>query len=200
MVHRRRTPARKPQWVPGSHVARPGMTGVDCYPSLPPSPCRSRSAAASRRCTASSPKAAPALQTDLQDDRHRADPRAHRALPRRRPGLRPERHRIASVAEISVVRHPERERADAADRHGLRPCQLGDGRDQRQSTSSRISSPACRSRKGTAFVFKSYDRTSQRFSNIRAARDAEIQDAKELSEQLHLRIAAALNERRQGHS
>ena len=54
--------------------------------------------------------------------------------------------------------------------------------------------------KGTAFVFKSYDRTSQRFSNIRAARDAEIQDAKELSEQLHLRIAAALNERRQGHS
>ena len=54
--------------------------------------------------------------------------------------------------------------------------------------------------KGSAFVFKSYDRTSQRFSNIRAARDAEIQDAKELSEQLRLRLAAALSERRQGHS
>lgn len=54
---------------------------------------------------------------------------------------------------------------------------------------------------GTAFVFKSYDRTSERFSNIRAARDAEINDAKELSEQLRLRLAAALSERRQqGHS
>ena len=53
--------------------------------------------------------------------------------------------------------------------------------------------------RGTAFVFKSYDRTSQRFANIRAARDAEIQDAKELSEQLRLRLAAALSERRQGH-
>lgn len=51
---------------------------------------------------------------------------------------------------------------------------------------------------GTAFVFKSYDRTSQRFSNIRAARDAEIRDAQELSEQLRLRLAAALSERRQG--
>ena len=51
--------------------------------------------------------------------------------------------------------------------------------------------------KGTAFVFKSYDRTSERFSNIRAARDAEIRDAKELSEQLRLRLAAALSERRQ---
>ena len=50
---------------------------------------------------------------------------------------------------------------------------------------------------GTAFVFKSYDRTSERFSNIRAARDAEIRDAKELSEQLRLRLAAALSERRQ---
>lgn len=53
--------------------------------------------------------------------------------------------------------------------------------------------------RGTAFVFKSYDRTSQRFSNIRAARDAEIRDAKELSEQLRLRISAAISERRQGH-
>ncbi len=50
---------------------------------------------------------------------------------------------------------------------------------------------------GTAFVFKSYDRTSERFSNIRAARDAEIRDAKELAEQLRLRLAAALSERRQ---
>ena len=46
---------------------------------------------------------------------------------------------------------------------------------------------------GHAFVFKSYDRNSERFGNIRAARDAEIQDAKALSDQLRLRLAAALS-------
>jgi LPS-assembly lipoprotein len=49
--------------------------------------------------------------------------------------------------------------------------------------------------KGTAFVIASYDRTSERFSNIRAARDAEIRDAKQLSDQLRLRLAAALSKR-----
>jgi LPS-assembly lipoprotein len=48
--------------------------------------------------------------------------------------------------------------------------------------------------KGKAFVFKSYDRTSQRFSNIRAARDAEIHDAQQLADQLRLRIASALGD------
>ena len=46
--------------------------------------------------------------------------------------------------------------------------------------------------KGTAFVFKSYDRTSNRFADVRAARDAEIKDAKSLSDQLRIRLAAAL--------
>ena len=46
---------------------------------------------------------------------------------------------------------------------------------------------------GTAFVFKSYDRTSQRFADLRAARDAEIHDAKQLSDQLRIRLAAALS-------
>ena len=46
--------------------------------------------------------------------------------------------------------------------------------------------------KGTAFVFKSYDRTSNRFADVRAARDAEIKDAKQLSDQLRIRLAAAL--------
>ena len=45
---------------------------------------------------------------------------------------------------------------------------------------------------GTAFMTASYDRTSQRFANIRAARDAEIRDAKALAEQIHTRVAAAL--------
>ena len=46
---------------------------------------------------------------------------------------------------------------------------------------------------GKAFVFKSYDRTSERYGNIRAARDAEIHDAKQLSDQLRIRLAAALS-------
>ena len=46
--------------------------------------------------------------------------------------------------------------------------------------------------RGTAFVFKSYDRTSERFANIRAARDAEIRDAKRLSDQIRIRLAAFL--------
>lgn len=46
--------------------------------------------------------------------------------------------------------------------------------------------------KGTAMVIASYDRNDQRFSNIRAARDAEIRDAKQLSDQLRIRLAAAL--------
>ena len=46
--------------------------------------------------------------------------------------------------------------------------------------------------KGTAMVVASYDRTSERYSNIRAARDAEIRDAKQLSDQIRLRLAAAL--------
>ncbi len=50
--------------------------------------------------------------------------------------------------------------------------------------------------KGTAYVFKSYDRTSERFANIRAARDAEIHDAKQLSDQLRIRLAAVLSQPR----
>jgi LPS-assembly lipoprotein len=46
---------------------------------------------------------------------------------------------------------------------------------------------------GTAFTAASYDRSSQRFANIRAARDAEIRDAKTLADQIHTRIAAALS-------
>jgi LPS-assembly lipoprotein len=46
--------------------------------------------------------------------------------------------------------------------------------------------------RGTATVIAGYDRTSQRFSNLRAARDAEIRDAKALAEQIRTRIAAAL--------
>ncbi len=46
---------------------------------------------------------------------------------------------------------------------------------------------------GTAFVTESYDRSSQRFANIRAARDAEIRSAKSLGDQIKTRIAAALS-------
>ena len=48
---------------------------------------------------------------------------------------------------------------------------------------------------GTAFVAASYDRTSQRFANLRAARDAEIRTAKALADQIHTRLASALSGR-----
>ena len=46
---------------------------------------------------------------------------------------------------------------------------------------------------GTAFVTESYDRSSQRFANIRAARDAEIRSAKSLADQIRTRIAMAIS-------
>lgn len=49
--------------------------------------------------------------------------------------------------------------------------------------------------KGTAFVAQSYDRTSQRLSNVRAARDAETRDARELARQIKDRLALALSAR-----
>lgn len=45
---------------------------------------------------------------------------------------------------------------------------------------------------GVAFTFASYDRSSQRFANIRAARDAEIRDARVLADQIKTRLAAEL--------
>src|ERR1700732_3604995 len=46
--------------------------------------------------------------------------------------------------------------------------------------------------KGHATAVASYDRTNQRFSNLRAARDAEIRDAKRLADQIRIRVAAAI--------
>lgn len=49
--------------------------------------------------------------------------------------------------------------------------------------------------KGTATVAASYDRTSQRFADVRAARDAEIRDAKALADQIRTFIASAIAKR-----
>jgi LPS-assembly lipoprotein len=46
--------------------------------------------------------------------------------------------------------------------------------------------------KDTATVVASYDRTTNRFSSVRAARDAEIRDAERLADQIRTRIAAVL--------
>jgi LPS-assembly lipoprotein len=46
--------------------------------------------------------------------------------------------------------------------------------------------------KGTASASASYERTAQRFADVRAARDAEIRAAKLIAEQIKVRIAAAL--------
>ena len=45
---------------------------------------------------------------------------------------------------------------------------------------------------GKVTALESYDRTSQRFANLRAARDAEIRGAKVLADQIRNLIAAAL--------
>lgn len=45
---------------------------------------------------------------------------------------------------------------------------------------------------GKVTALEGYDRTSQRFANLRAARDAEIRGAKTLADQIRIRLAAAL--------
>ena len=45
---------------------------------------------------------------------------------------------------------------------------------------------------GVANANASYDRTQQRYSDLRAARDAEIRLARSLSEEISLRLAAQL--------
>ncbi len=49
--------------------------------------------------------------------------------------------------------------------------------------------------KGTVTSFASYDRSSQRFANIRAARDAEIRDARTLADQITTQVAAKLGQK-----
>jgi LPS-assembly lipoprotein len=46
--------------------------------------------------------------------------------------------------------------------------------------------------KGTAFSSATYDRSANRFANVRAARDAEIRNARVLADQIRTRVAAAL--------
>jgi LPS-assembly lipoprotein len=46
--------------------------------------------------------------------------------------------------------------------------------------------------RGTATASATYERTAQRFADVRAARDAEIRAAKLLAEQIRTRLAAAL--------
>lgn len=48
---------------------------------------------------------------------------------------------------------------------------------------------------GSAFAVTSYERSSQRFANLRAARDAEIRSARALAEQIRVRLAADLARR-----
>jgi len=46
--------------------------------------------------------------------------------------------------------------------------------------------------KGTAFNIASYDRFSNRFANVRAARDAEIRDAKVIADSIRTRVATEM--------
>jgi LPS-assembly lipoprotein len=46
--------------------------------------------------------------------------------------------------------------------------------------------------KGVAYSSATYDRSSNRYANVRAARDAEIRNARVLADQIRTRVAAAL--------
>jgi LPS-assembly lipoprotein len=46
--------------------------------------------------------------------------------------------------------------------------------------------------KGVAYSSATYDRTSNPYANVRAARDAEVRNARVLSDQIRTRVAAAL--------
>jgi LPS-assembly lipoprotein len=50
--------------------------------------------------------------------------------------------------------------------------------------------------KGSAFNIASYDRFSNRFANVRAARDAEIRDAKVIADSIRTRVSTELAARR----
>ncbi|MGL4637958.1 MAG: LPS assembly lipoprotein LptE [Beijerinckiaceae bacterium] len=49
---------------------------------------------------------------------------------------------------------------------------------------------------GTSTVVVSYDRSQQRFASVRAARDAEIQGARQMADQIKTRVAAYLASKR----
>ncbi len=49
--------------------------------------------------------------------------------------------------------------------------------------------------KGTVTMAATYNRSEQRFANIRAAQDAEIRDARTLADQISIRVSSALAER-----
>ena len=46
--------------------------------------------------------------------------------------------------------------------------------------------------RGSAMAFAPYDRSFQEYANLRASRDAEIRIARSLSQEIELRVAAAL--------
>jgi len=49
--------------------------------------------------------------------------------------------------------------------------------------------------KDTATVFLSYDRTTQRFADVRAAREAEITEAQRLADEIQVLVATAISKR-----
>ena len=59
-------------------------------------------------------------------------------------------------------------------------------------TLTKVDGGARRSCKGTASAAAVYDRTPQRYADLRAARDAEIRLARALSSEISLRLASAL--------
>ncbi len=95
-----------------------------------------------------------------------------------------------TIPKYHLIIALHRSLADAAHRYGERPCHLGDRRDDGE-----LSARPDRGQNvfnGKAYVAASYDRKSQRFTDVRAARDAEIRDARTLADEIATQIAAEL--------
>lgn len=98
----------------------------------------------------------------------------------------PKKYRLEikpTVSQTSAVVDSVAARADAATLMGRAEYSLRD-----MSGNTVITN-------GTATATATYDRTAQRFGNVRAARDAEIRLGKLLAEQIRNRIAAAFSAR-----
>jgi LPS-assembly lipoprotein len=100
-----------------------------------------------------------------------------------RDSVGPKRYRLLIAASESVtatITTSATQRADSASVSGTANYRLLSIADNREIAA------------GTAISFATYNRNTQRFANLRAARDAQQRVARQLAEQIHIQIAAKL--------
>ena len=124
-------------------------------------------------------------------DRGRPDPRSARALSRATRCRRISTAPAPDVAPKYILKvMPSQRVADRAHRYRHAACagRVGDHRGDLYADADRRH--ASRFSTGTVTSAADYDRSEQRFADIRAARDAEIRDAHTVADQITQQIAA----------